>query len=122
MVAACLCLWRAVFLGDMMENQKTKIAHAESFLRKMLVDNSIGFSTDIASRQRTFDFYIFAARHHLDNLINRGLACSETKAHFLPLNLPQERWGHLQNVPEEAITFFHQMTSGNFVPTPSPHP
>jgi hypothetical protein len=72
LVAIAFSLWRAAFLADRKGKIKglpeRKLADAEQFLRKILVDNQIGFAQDRQWREWSFQYYLDDAYSRLANL------------------------------------------------------
>lgn len=66
LVAVAFSLWRAAFLSDTTGTRDRRIDNAENFLRKMLADNTIGFSQDIQWREWTVNFYLASAQFNLE--------------------------------------------------------
>jgi hypothetical protein len=58
LVGVTFSLWRAAFLADRKGWPERKVSHAEKFLRKILVDNQIGFPQDRLWREWTFNYYM----------------------------------------------------------------
>ena len=68
LVAIAFSLWRAAFLADRKGLKEERLIDAESFLRKVLVDNQIGFTQDRLWREWAFNYYLDDALFRLKNL------------------------------------------------------
>jgi hypothetical protein len=72
LVAIAFSLWRAAFLADRKGRIKglseRKLADAEQFLRKILVDNQIGFAQDRLWCEWSFHYYLDDAHSRLADL------------------------------------------------------
>ncbi|MBV9990153.1 MAG: hypothetical protein JOZ72_02585 [Alphaproteobacteria bacterium] len=68
LVGVAFSLWRAAFLSETQGNIEGKVKDAENFLRKMLADNTIGFSHDMELREWSASYYIQNARNSLSDL------------------------------------------------------
>jgi hypothetical protein len=71
LVAIAFVLWRAAFLTETEGTAELKAGHAEKFLRKMLADNAITFTTDLSAHEWAVNYYIGDARSRLLQLADK---------------------------------------------------
>jgi hypothetical protein len=104
LVAVSFSLWRAAFLSETTDIVHDRVDDAEDFLRKMLSDNTIGFSQDIQWREWAVNFYLASARFHLrafEKRIKAGLGDLTVPA--TGFDASKSRWGQLHAAFEMAV-------------------
>jgi hypothetical protein len=102
-------LWRAVFLAD--RRLADKDFHMETFLAKMLTDNAITFAQDRSSRSWTFNYYATNARFWLEEVSRKWPQVGRALKPNGKPNTSRNRWDHLQNVYNLAVTLLEKETS-----------
>jgi hypothetical protein len=102
LVAISFSLWRAAFLADKTGVAKEVVKNAQSFLEKMIVDNSIQYRDDVNSREWTFNYYMYNAESRLSKLARTWHdILGEDKP-----NRPRDRWNKGQRALDKAVKHF----------------
>ena len=105
--AAAFSLWRAVFLSELSGDAQTRMLHVETFLRKLIADNTVVYQTDKDSREWTYRYYVDNARYRLIDIgarLSPGLLATERLQ--IKAATEREEWETTEVALEEAIASF----------------
>ncbi len=106
LVGVAFSLWRAAFLADGEVADKpgtVAVAHAASFLERLIQNNAINYAEDRSARNWTFGYYMNAAGYTLTRL-------GGTWPAVIPKSMAgkkrSERWNYLHQLFDTAVDLF----------------
>lgn len=116
LVGTCFSLWRAVFLGIAGEPPRNTYQDAIDFLKKVIIDNAIGYPQEKGMRHWTFGYYLNNAYYRLLEIRKRDLGFLKD-SEFLEKLLreggsppsTQTSWENCQEEAGKAIEFLKQI-------------